>query len=183
MKRIFTTINEYASSQEYDNLIQIRMDKIFDTIEEYRNEYNIQVEVKDVNFKDYTDFSKKHLLEINHFVSKINKDGKIWNCDFPTFWISRMDDLGSGPEIDELEIDQIPISIEYKYTHVYNQYEKFRRGFDYELVDRYEVKYENSTDEWDSNEILMLKNEGVFHSEHGIIGLSPKDIKNYVEKI
>ena len=111
-KFIYTSINEYASSQEYDRLLQVRMDKIFDTIGEYKTEHNIQVEIKDVNFGAYTKFSEEHLIEINDFISSINKEGKIYHCDFPTFWVSKMDDLDKGPEIDELEIEQIPINIE-----------------------------------------------------------------------
>lgn len=183
MRRIFTTINEYASSKEYDNLIQIRMDKIFDTIEEYKTKHDIHVEIKDINFDAYTEFSKKHLLEINNFVAKINKEGKIWHCDFPTFWVSSMDDLGSGPEIDELEIDQISINIHYSYTHVFKQFDSLRRGFDYELEDKYKVKYQGDTDIWSSREILELMEKGAFHSEHGIIGLNPEAIKECIEKI
>ncbi len=180
---IIKSINEFHQSGEFDRLFQIRMDKIFDTIEEYKTVHDIHVEIKDINFKDYTDFSKKHLLEINDFVSKINREGKIWHCDFPTFWVSRMDDLGSGPEIDELEIGQIPISIEYSYTHVFKQFTHLRRGYDYELVDRYKVKYQGSTDEWSSDEILELIREGAFHSEHGVIGMSPEKIKECIDKI
>lgn len=183
MKRIFTTLNEYASNMEYDRLLQIRMDKIFDTIEEYKTDHDLHVEIKDINFKDYTKFSEEHLIEIVDFIDKINREGKIYHCDFPTFWVSKMDDLGSGPEIDELEIDQIPISIEYKYTHVFQQFTHLRRGFDYELEDRYKVKYQGSTDEWSSREILQLMEEGAFHSEHGVIGLTPEDVKNCIDKI
>lgn len=183
MKRIFTTLNEYASNMEYDRLLQVRMDKIFDTMEEYRTKHDLHVEVKDVNFKDYTRFCEEHLIEIVDFISKLNREGKIWHCDFPTFWISKMDDLGEGPEIDELEIDQIPISIQYSYTHVFKQFTHLRRGFDYELEDRYKVKYQGSTDEWSSREILGLMEEGAFHSEYGIIGLTPEDVKRCIEKI
>ena len=182
-KFIITSIREFHSNGNYDKLLQIRMDKIFDTMEEYRTQHDIQVEVKDVNFKDYTRFCEEHLIEIVDFIGKINKEGRIYHCDFPTFWISSMDDLGSGPQIDELEIDQIPISIEYKYTHVFKQFTHLRRGFDYELEDRYKVKYQGSTDEWSSREILQLMEEGAFHSEYGIIGLSPEAIKECIEKI
>ena len=183
VKRIFTTLNEYASSQEYDRLLQIRMDKIFDTIEEYKTKHKMKIEVSDVNFDAYTDFSKKHLLEINDFISSINKEGKIWHCDFPTFWVSKMDDLGEGPQIDELEIEQIPISIEYKYTHVYYPFDHKKRGFDYELEDRYKVTYKGSTDEWSSEELLELMRDGAFHSEYGIMGLTPEDVKRCINKI
>jgi hypothetical protein len=184
MKRfIFTSINEYAHSQEYDRLLQIRMDNIFDTIETYKTEHDMHVEIKDVNFKDYTRFSEEHLIEIVDFVNKLNDEGKIYHCDFPTFWVTSMDDLGSGPEIEELEINQIPISIEYKYTHVFKQFTHLRRGFDWELEDRYRVKYQGSTDEWNSREILELMEEGAFHSEHGVIGLTPEAIKECIDKI
>ncbi len=183
MKRIFTTLNEYASNMDYDRLLQIRMDKIFDTMEEYRTKHDLQVEVKDVNFKDYTRFSEEHLIEIVDFISKVNREGKIYHCDFPTFWVSKMDDLGEGPEIDELEIDQIPISIEYKYTHVFKQFTHLRRGFDYELEDRYKITFSGDTDEWSSREILELMEEGAFHSEYGIMGLTPEDVKNCIDKI
>lgn len=183
MGKIIKNILEFHSNYEYDRLLQIRMDKIFDTIEEYKNDHDIYVEIGDINFKDYTNFSEEHLLEIVDFIEKINKKGKILVCNFPTFWISSMDDLGSGPEIDELEIDEIPISIEYSYTHVYKQFTHLRRGFDYELVDRYKVRYQGSTDEWDSREILKLMEKGAFHSEHGVIGLTPEDIKKFIESI
>ena len=182
-KYIITSINEFHGSSEYDKLLQIRMDKIFDTIEEYRTKHDMHVEIKDINFKDYTRFSEEHLIEIVDFIDTINKEGKIYHCDFPSFWISSMDDLGSGPQIDELEIDQIPISIQYSYTHVFKQFESLRRGFDWELEDRYKVKYQGSTDEWNSREILQLMEDGAFHSEHGIIGLSPEDVKRCIEKI
>lgn len=182
-KYIITSINEYQSHSEYDELLRIRMDNIFDTIREYRTEHDIQVEISDVNFKDYTRFSEEHLIEIVDFINRINRVGKIYNCDFPSFWVSRMDDLSSGPEIEELEINQIDINIEYKYTHVFKQFTHLRRGFDYELVDRYKVKYQGSTDEWDSREILKLMEDGAFHSEHGIIGLSPEAIKVCIDKI
>jgi hypothetical protein len=166
------------------------MDKIFDTMEEYRTKHDLQVEVKDVNFKDYTRFSEEHLIEIVDFISKVNREGKIYHCDFPTFWVSKMDDLGEGPEIDELEIEQIPISIEYSYTHVFKQFESLRRGFDWELEDRYKVTHDNSvngrmvvTDEWSSREILELMEEGAFHSEYGIMGLTPDAVKKCIEKI
>ena len=182
-KYIITKINEFNSSSEYDRLIQVRMDKIFDTIEEYKTKHNIKCEVSDVNFGDYTKFSEEHLLEIVDFISRINKEGKIYHCDFPTFWVSKMDELGEGPEIDELEIDQIPISIEYNYTHVFKQFESLRRGFDWELEDRYKVKYQGSTDEWNSREILELMEKGAFHSEYGIMGMNPEDIKRCIDKI
>jgi hypothetical protein len=182
-KFIITSINEYASGMEYDRLLQIRMDKIFDTIEEYKTQHELHVEIKDINFKDYTKFCEEHLIEIVDFIDSVNNEGKIYHCDFPTFWVTTMDDLGSGPEIDELEIEQIPISIEYSYTHVFKQFTHLRRGFDYELVDRYKVKYQGSTDEWDSREILKLMEEGAFHSEHGIIGLTPEDVKRCIESI
>ena len=180
---IITSINEFHSTSEYDKLLQLRMDKIFDTIEEYRTEHDIQVEIKDINFKDYTRFSEEHLIEIVDFIDNINREGKIYHCDFPTFWVTSMNDLGSGPQIDELEIEQIPISIQYSYTHVFKQFTHLRRGFDYELVDRYKVKYQRSTDEWDSREILELMEKGAFHSEHGIIGLTPEAVKECIEKI
>jgi hypothetical protein len=185
MKRIYTTINEYSSSQEYDRLLQIRMDKIFDTIEEYKNEHDIFVEIKDINFKDYNKFSEDNLININNFINQINRKGKIWHCDFPTFWVSKMDDLGEGPEIDELEIDQIPISIEYKYTHVFQQFTHLRRGFDYELEDRYKITFTDSgvTDEWSSQDFMMLIEEGAFHSEYGIMGLTPEAVKACIDKI
>ena len=183
MKRIYTRLNEYSNSLEYDRLLQIRMDKIFDTIEEYRTKHNMQVEIKDINFKDYTSFSEEHLIEIVDFIDRINKEGKIYHCDFPSFWVTSMDDLGSGPDIEELEIDQIPISIQYSYTHVFKQFESLRRGFDWELEDRYKVKYQRSTDEWNSREILKLMEEGAFHSEHGIIGLTPEDVKRCIDSI
>jgi len=182
-KFIITSINEYASNMEYDRLLQIRMDKIFDTIEEYKTEHDLHVEIKDINFKDYTKFCEEHLIEIVDFIERINKEGKIYHCDFPTFWISSMDDLGSGPEIEELEIDQIPISIQYSYTHVFKQFDSLKRGFDYELEDKYKVKYQGTTDIWSSREILELMGEGAFHSELGIIGLTPEDIKRCIEKI
>lgn len=180
---IITSINEFHSTSEYDKLLQIRMDKIFDTIEEYRTEHDIQVEIKDVNFKDYTRFSEEHLIEIVDFIDRLNKGGKIWHCDFPTFWVTSMDDLGSGPEIEELEIDQIPINIQYSYTHVFKQFDSLKRGFDYELEDKYKVKYQGSTDIWSSSEILELMEKGAFHSEHGVIGLTPEDVKRCIEKI
>jgi hypothetical protein len=183
MKRIITSINEFNSTQEYDKLLQIRMDNIFDTIEEYKNKHNIYVEIKDVNFDAYQDFSKKHLIDINNFIGEINKVGKIYHCDFPTMWISSMDDIEEGPQIDELEIDEIPIYIEYYYTHVFKQFESLKRGFDYELVDRYKVRYEKESDQWDSREILELMNEGAFHSEYGVIGLTPEAIKECISKI
>jgi hypothetical protein len=186
MKRhIITSINEFHGNSDYDRLLQVRMDKIFDTMEEYRTKHDLQVEVKDVNFKEYTRFSEEHLIEIVDFISKVNREGKIYHCDFPTFWVSKMDDLGEGPEIDELEIDQIPISIEYKYTHVFQQFTHLRRGFDYELEDRYKITFTDSgiTDEWSSLEILKLMEEGAFHSEYGIIGLTPEDVKTCIGKI
>ena len=183
MKRIYTTINEYSSSQEYDGLLQIRMDKIFDTIEEYKTEHKMKIEVSDVNFDAYTDFSKKHLCEINDLVSSINKEGKIWHCDFPTFWVSKMDDLGEGPQIDELEIEQIPISIEYKYTHVYTPFDHKKRGFEFELEDRYKVTFKGAKDEWSSQDFMMLIEEGAFHSEYGIMGLTPEAVKTCIDKI
>jgi len=182
-KYIITSINEFHGNSEYDRLLQVRMDKIFDTIEEYKTEHDIHVEIKDINFKDYTRFSEEHLIEIVDFISRVNREGKIYHCDFPSFWVSKMDDLGSGPEIEELEIDQIPISIEYKYTHVFKQFTHLRRGFDWELEDRYKVKYQGSTDEWSSREILKLMEEGAFHSEYGIMGLSVEDVKACIEKI
>lgn len=69
-KHIITSINEYASSQEYDRLLQVRMDKIFDTIEEYKTKHNIKCEVKDVNFGAYTKFSEENLIEINDFIKR-----------------------------------------------------------------------------------------------------------------
>ena len=182
-KFIYTSINEYASSQEYDRLLQVRMDNIFDTIEEYKTKHNIQVEIKDVNFGAYTKFSEEHLLEIIDLISSINKEGKIWHCDFPTFWVSKMDDLDKGPEIDELEIEQIPISIEYKYTHVYTPFDSQKRGFDWELEDRYKITYSGTTDEWSSQDFMMLIEDGAFHSEHGIMGLTPESVKKCIEKI
>jgi hypothetical protein len=183
MKRIYTTINEYATSQEYDRILQIRMDNIFDTIEEYRTKHKIKIEVSDVNFGAYTDFCNKHLFEINDLVSSINKEGKIWHCDFPTFWVSKMDDLGEGPQIDELEIEQIPISIEYKYTHVYRPFEHKKRGFEFELEDRYKITYSGTTDEWSSQDFMMLIEEGAFHSEYGIMGLTPEAVKACIDNI
>ena len=183
MKHIITSINEYASSQEYDRLLQVRMDNIFDTIEEYKTEHDLHVEIKDVNFKDYNKFCEEHLIEIVDFISKVDREGKIWHCDFPTFWVSKMDDLDKGPEIDELEIEQIPISIEYKYTHVFKQFTHLRRGFDWELEDRYKIAFSGATDEWSSQEILKLMEEGAFHSEYGIMGLTPEDVKRCIEKI
>jgi hypothetical protein len=152
-------------------------------MEEYRTKHDLQVEVKDVNFKDYTRFCEEHLIEIVDFISEVNKEGKIYHCDFPSFWVTSMNDLGSGPEIEELEIDLIPISIQYSYTHVFKQFESLRRGFDWELEDRYKVKYQRSSDEWNSREILELMEKGAFHSEYGIIGTSAEDIKKCIEKI
>ena len=183
MKHIITSINEYASSQEYDRLLQVRMDNIFDTIEEYKTEHDIKCEVKDVNFDAYTKFSEEHLIEINDFISSINKEGKIYHCDFPTFWVSSMDDLDKGPEIDELEIEQIPISIEYKYTHVYRPFESKKRGYEFELEDRYKITFSGATDEWSSQDFMMLIEEGAFHSEYGIMGLTPEAVKKVIESI
>jgi hypothetical protein len=182
-KYIITSINEFHGNSEYDRLLQIRMDKIFDTIEEYKTEHDMHVEIKDVNFKDYTKFSEEHLLEIVDFISRVNREGKIYHCDFPSFWVSKMDDLGSGPEIDKLEIDQISISIEYKYTHVFKQFTHLRRGFDWELEDRYKITFSGATDEWSSRDFIMLIEEGAFHSEYGIMGLSVEDVKACIEKI
>ena len=184
-KYIITSINEFQGNSEYDRLLQIRMDKIFDTIEEYKTDHDMHVEIKDVNFKDYTKFSEEHLLEIVDFISRINKEGKIYHCDFPTFWVSKMDDLGEGPEIDELEIGQIPISIEYKYTHVFKQFTHLRRGFDWELEDRYKITFSDSgvTDEWSSQDFMMLIEEGAFHSEYGIMGLTVEAVKKVIESI
>ena len=182
-KYIITSINEFHGSGEYDRLLQVRMDKIFDTMEEYKTEHDLQVEVKDVNCKDYTKFCEEHLIEIVDFISKVNREGKIYHCDFPTFWVSKMDDLSSGPDIEELEIDQIPISIEYKYTHVYRPFESKKRGFDWELEDRYKITFSGATDEWSSQEILKLMEEGAFHSEYGIMGLTPEAVKACIEKI
>jgi hypothetical protein len=184
-KYIITSINEYATSQEYDRLLQIRMDKIFDTIEEYKTKHNIKCEVSDVNFGAYTKFSEEYLIKITDLISSINKDGKLWHCDFPTFWVTTMDELDKGPEIDELEILEAPISIEYKYTHVYRPYDHKKRGFDFELEDRYKITYLDSkiTDEWSSGDFLELINEGAFHSEYGIFGMTPEDIKRCIEKI
>ena len=182
-KYIITSINEFQGTSDYDKLLQIRMDKIFDTIEEYRTEHDIQVEIKDINFKDYTRFSEEHLLEIVDFIDNINKEGKIYHCDFPTFWVTSMDDLGSGPEIEDLEIDEIAINIQYSYTHVFKQFDSLKRGFDYELEDKYKVKYQGSTDIWSSREILELMEKGAFHSEHGVIGLTPEDVKACIERI
>ena len=183
MKHIITSINEYASSQEYDRLLQVRMDNIFDTIEEYKTEHNIKCEVSDVNFNAYTKFSEEHLIEINDFISSINKEGKIYHCDFPTFWVSKMDDLDKGPEIDELEIEEIPINIEYKYTHVYRPFESKKRGYEFELEDRYKIAFSGVTDEWSSQDFIMLIEEGAFHSEYGIMGLTPEAVKRCIEKI
>lgn len=183
MSHIYLKLNEYAANREYDKLFQIRMDKIFDTIEEYKTEHDLHVEIKDINFKDYSRFSEEHLMEIVDFIDRINSQGKIYHCDFPTFWVTSMDDLGSGPQIDELEINEISISIEYSYTHVYKQFDSLKRGFDYELEDKYKVKYQGSTDIWSSREILELMEKGAFHSEHGVIGLTPEDVKNCVDKI
>ena len=182
-KHIITSINEYASSQEYDRLLQVRMDKIFDTIEEYKTEHNIKCEVKDVNFDAYTKFSEEHLIEIIDLISSINKEGKIYHCDFPTFWVSSMDELDKGPEVGELEIEEIPISIEYKYTHVFKQFTHLRRGFDWELEDRYKITFSGATDEWSSQDFMMLIEEGAFHSEYGIMGLTPEAVKACIEKI
>lgn len=183
MNYIITKINEFHSTNEYDKLIQVRMDKIFDTIEEYKRDHDIYVEIKDINFKDYNRFSEEHLLEIVDFIDGINREGKIYHCDFPTMWISSMDDLGSGPEIEELEINQIPINIQYSYTHVFKQFDSLKRGFDYELEDKYKVRYQGTTDIWSSREILELMEKGAFHSEHGVMGLTPEAIKECIDKI
>ena len=184
-KYIITSINEFHGNSEYDRLLQVRMDKIFDTIEEYKTEHNIKCEVKDVNFRDYTKFSEEHLLKITDLISSINVDGKLMHCDFPTFWVTTMDELDKGPEIDELKILEAPISIEYKYTHVYRPYDHKKRGFDYELEDRYKITYldDRITDEWSSDDFLELINEGAFHSEYGIIGLTPEAVNSCIEKI
>jgi hypothetical protein len=182
-KHIITSINEYASSQEYDKLLQVRMDNIFDTIEEYNTKHNIKCEVKDVNFGAYTDFSKKHLMEIVNLIDGINKEGKIYHCDFPTFWVSSMDDLDKGPEIDELEIEQLPISIEYSYTHVYRTFESKKRGYEFELEDRYKITFSGATDDWSSQDFMMLIEEGAFHSEYGVMGLTPEAVKVCIQKI
>lgn len=175
----------FESYNELDRLIQIRMDKIFDTIEEYKTEHNIKCEVKDVNFVDYTKFSEEHLLEIIDLISSINKEGKVYHCDFPTFWVSKMDELDKGPEIGELEIEEAPISIEYKYTHVYTPFESQKRGYEFELQDRYKITFTDSgvTDEWSSEDFMMLIEEGAFHSEYGIMGLNPEAVKACIEKI
>jgi len=184
-KYIITSINEYNSTQDYDRMIQIRMDKIFDTIEEYKTDHKIKIEVSDVNFGAYTEFSKEHLLEITDLISSINKDGKVYFCDIPTFWVTTMDELDKGPEVDELKILEAPISIEYKYTHVYTPYDHKKRGFDFELEDRYKITYldDKITDEWSSDDFLELINEGAFHSEYGVIGMTPEDIKRCIDKI
>ncbi len=172
----------FESYNELDRLIEIRMDKIFDTISRYKKE--IEIEVSDVNFDAYTKFSQEHLLEITDLISSINKDGKLYFCDMPTFWVTTMDELDKGPEINELKILEAPISIEYKYTHVYRPYDHKKRGFDFELEDRYKITYldDKITDEWSSGDFLELINEGAFHSEYGIIGLDPESIKKCIEK-
>ena len=184
-KYIITKINEFNSSSEYDRLLQVRMDKIFDTIEEYKTEHNIKCEVKDVNFGAYTKFSEEHLLEIIDLISSINKEGKVYHCDFPTFWVSKMDELDKGPEIGELEIEETPISIEYKYTHVYRPFESKKRGYEFDLQDRYKITFTDSgvTDEWSSEDFMMLIEEGAFHSEYGIMGMNPEAVKRCIEKI
>ena len=184
-KHIITSINEYASSQEYDRLLQVRMDKIFDTIEEYKTKHNIKCEVKDVNFGDYTKFSEEHLLEIIDLISSINREGKVYFCDIPTFWVTTMDELDKGPEIEELKILEAPLSIVYKYTHVYTPYDHKKRGYEFELEDRYKITYldDGITDEWSSDDFLELINEGAFHSEYGVIGMTPEAVKKCIDKI
>jgi hypothetical protein len=64
-------------------------------------------------------------------------------------------------------------------------YDHKKRGFDFELEDRYKITYTDSgvTDEWSSQDFMMLIEEGAFHSEYGIMGLTPEAVKSCIEKI
>jgi len=74
----------FESYNELDRLIEIRMDKIFDTVEEY-NKQGMDCEIKDIDFDSYKEFNEKHLLDIVNFIKEINSKGKIYVCDFPSF--------------------------------------------------------------------------------------------------
>jgi hypothetical protein len=169
----------FESYNELDRLIEIRMDKIFDTVEEYK-EGGIDCEIKDIDFASYKEFNEEHLLDIVHFIEDINSKGKIYVCDFPSFVVTTMDDLeGGNLDLGELEILETKINIEYKYTHVYTPFKP--KSHKFELEDRFKVKYEGTTDEISSKDILELMREGAHHSEYGIIGTNVEDIKKYIK--
>ena len=169
----------FESYNELDRLMEIRMDKIFDTVEEY-NKQGIDCEIKDIDFDSYKKFNEEHLLDIVNFVKEINSKGKIFVCDFPSFVVASMDELESGAlDLGELEIYETKIDIEYKYTHIYTPFKP--KTYKYELEDRFKVKYEGTTDEISSKDILELMTEGAHHSEHGIIGTSVEAIKEYIK--
>jgi len=169
----------FESYNELDRLIEIRMDKIFDTVEEYKKE-GIECEMKDIDFDSYKEFNEKHLLDIVDFINDINNKGKILMCDFPSFVVSTMDDLeGGNIDLGELEIYETKINIEYKYTHVYTPFKPKTHKF--ELEDRFKVKYEGTTDEISSKDILELMTNGAHHSEYGIMGTNVEAIKEYIK--
>jgi hypothetical protein len=169
----------FESYNELDRLIEIRMDKIFDTVEDYK-EQGIDCEIKDIDFDSYKEFNEKHLLDIVDFINDINNTGKILMCDFPSFVVSTMDDLEEGNiDLGELEIYETKINIEYKYTHVYTPFKPKTHKF--ELEDRFMVRYEGTTDEISSKDILELMTNGTHHSEYGIIGTNVEAIKEYIK--
>lgn len=169
----------FESYNELDRLIEIRMDKIFDRVEDYKEE-GIDCEIKDIDFDSYKEFNEKHLLDIVNFIEDINSKGKILVCDFPSFVVASMDDLEEGNlDLGELEIYETKLNIEYSYTHVYTPFKP--KSYKYELEDRFKVKYERTTDEISSKDILELMREGAHHSEHGIIGTSVEAIKEYIK--
>jgi|688.fasta_scaffold102588_5 hypothetical protein len=169
----------FESYNELDRLIEIRMDKIFDTVEDYK-EQGIDCEIKDIDFDSYKEFNEKHLLDIVDFINDINNTGKILMCDFPSFVVSTMDDLEEGNiDLGELEIYETKINIEYKYTHVYTPFKPKTHKF--ELEDRFMVRYEGTTDEISSKDILELMTNGAHHSEYGIIGTNVEAIKEYIK--
>jgi len=169
----------FESYNQLDKLIEIRMDKIFDRVEDYKKE-GIDCEIKDIDFDSYKEFNEEHLLDIVDFVKEINTIGKILVCDFPSFVVASMDDLENGKiDLGELEIYETKINIEYKYTHVYTPFKP--KAHKFELEDRFKVKYEGTTDEISSKDILELITDGAHHSEYGIIGTNVEAIKKYIK--
>jgi len=169
MKRIFTTINEFNSSQRIENIMNKRLDNIFDTVEEYKQE-GIQIEVKDVDIDSWRKFNEEYLLDIEEFIKNVNSENRILLCDFPSFIVTSFDEMGDEMDLGEIEMYELPIRIEYSYTHVYHPFKP--KNFQYEAVDKFKVTYKQSTDELSSRDILELIETGVHHSEHGIIAFA-----------
>lgn len=192
MKRIFTTINEFHSSREIENIIDERRDNIFDTVREYQ-EKGMDLEVKDVDIRSWELFNEEYLLDIEEFIKNVNSENKILVCDFPSFIVTSFDEMEDGMDLGEIEMYEVPIHIEYFYTHVYRPFKP--KNFKYEAQDHYKVTYKNDTDVISARDIIELIETGVHHSEHGIIAfalnpdtlkydpeLSEKVIKQYIKE-